>query len=92
MKNTDISKKTRAKVLDRDSIEGWPCCIYCGRPADRGYGLHLHHIRRRSQGGEGSEENLVTLCFDCHSKLHSGDKDIQSYAEKYLEEKYEGMS
>lgn len=83
--NTGISAKARDKVLARDSIDGWPCCIYCGRP---GPGLHLHHVRRRSQGGAGEENNLVSLCWECHRKLHDGAKEIQAYCETYLEERY----
>jgi len=89
MKETDIRKEVRDKVLERDSIDGRACCIYCGQPASEGNkGLHLHHVRRRSQGGEGSVENLVSLCWKCHSRLHSGDKEVQQYAEDYLRRKH----
>jgi len=86
MKDTDIPRKVRWKVLRRDSVDDWPCCIYCGRPAEKGngYGLHLHHVVRRSQGGKGQEDNLVTLCFNCHNELHNGNQEIQHYCEEYL--------
>jgi len=32
--------------------------------------LEVHHQEFRSQGGDDSEENLVTLCEACHSMLH----------------------
>lgn len=82
MKGTEISKEVRRRVFERDSYEGCPCCIVCGSP----YALHLHHVKRRSQGGEGSADNLVTLCTVCHTKLHAGDLDIKNRSEKYLDE------
>lgn len=83
-----MTQKTRQAVLERDSFDGHPCCIYCGSPS----ALHLHHVKRRSQLGTDEKENLVTLCYECHAKLHSGNKDIQEYAEKYLRVHYEGAS
>lgn len=32
--------------------------------------LHVHHIIPRSQGGDDSEENTITLCANCHAKVH----------------------
>ena len=32
----------------------------------------MHHKEFRSQGGDDSEENLITLCAACHSLLHRG--------------------
>lgn len=85
MKDTDISYQVRQEVLARDSVDDWPCCVFCGKPAaEGGKGLHLHHITRRSHGGKGSADNLVSLCWECHSKLHSGNEDIQHYCEDYL--------
>lgn len=79
----------RKVVLARDSFEGCPCCIYCGHPEIDGKGLHLHHVKRRSQGGSDDERNLVTLCYKCHTELHAGNRKIQEYCERYLERKYE---
>ena len=87
MKETDIRDSVRKSVLERDSIDGCPCCIFCGRPLMSG--AHLHHVKRRSQGGAGIEENLVTLCWKCHAELHNGDMDIQRFCKEYLEERYD---
>ena len=84
-----INKKTRQEVLERDSFDGCPCCIYCGKPSISGSGLHLHHVIRRSQGGANVKENLVTLCYGCHMKLHDGASEIQDYCENYLRRMYE---
>jgi 5-methylcytosine-specific restriction endonuclease McrA len=35
---------------------------------------HVHHIRLRSQGGEDSMDNLVTLCPDAHDWVHNRDR------------------
>lgn len=60
--------ETRRAVLERDQgcagarlVPEVPC-----------WGeLHLHHKRRRSQGGDHSPGNLVTLCAACHSWVHA---------------------
>ena len=43
------------------------CCRCCGRT----WGLHRHHLVFRSQGGETSPQNVVTLCSKCHMDVHS---------------------
>lgn len=88
MKNTDIKPSVRKKVLERDSVDGCPCCRYCGRPLLTG--AHLHHVERRSHGGEGTEENLVTLCYKCHANLHNGHSEIQDKCREYLKKQYGG--
>lgn len=52
----------RQQVLRRD---GWRCQC-CGTRSN----LAVHHKELRSQGGDDSEENLITLCVACHSLLH----------------------
>jgi predicted HNH restriction endonuclease len=32
--------------------------------------LEVHHIQSRSSLGNDVEENLITLCDACHSKIH----------------------
>jgi 5-methylcytosine-specific restriction endonuclease McrA len=50
------------RVLDRDN---WRC-QKCGAVKD----LQIHHQRHRSQLGNDSLENLVTLCAYCHMEEH----------------------
>ena len=54
-----ISKVVKAKVFQRDNGR----CIICGKPA-----APEAHVVPRSQGGLGVEENIVTLCRDCHRR------------------------
>jgi ATP-dependent DNA helicase RecQ len=54
----------RNQVLRRD---GWRCQS-CGTMSN----LEVHHREFRSQAGDDSEENLITLCSACHAKLHEG--------------------
>jgi 5-methylcytosine-specific restriction endonuclease McrA len=66
----DSYRKLRTEVLKRD---GWKC-QYCGG-SDR---LQVHHMRSRSLLGNDIEENLITLCADCHSDIHR----LALYSEK----------
>ncbi|MGO9564101.1 MAG: HNH endonuclease [Candidatus Korobacteraceae bacterium] len=50
------------QVLERD---GWRC-QFCGSMQQ----LQVHHLRFRSQSGSDMEENLITLCAECHEQLH----------------------
>ncbi len=62
-------KRRKDKKLMRELHEkyGFTPCWSCGvRP-----GAMLHHVKRRSQGGDDSEENLQWLCAWCHAEVHS---------------------
>ena len=50
----------RRQVLRRDS---WRCQS-CGAMSN----LEVHHKQFRSQSGEDSELNLITLCTGCHTQ------------------------
>lgn len=68
-----ILARNAAIVRERDGHR----CRVCGSANE----LHVHHIRYRSQGGDHSTSNLVTLCRWCHESVHaktlrlSGDAD-----------------
>ncbi len=53
----------RERVLRRD---GWRCQL-CGSMTN----LEVHHQRFRSHSGEDSDDNLITLCTNCHSSIHT---------------------
>ena len=55
----------REAILHRDNYT----CQCCGKKNCR---LEVHHIKFKSQGGTDDEENLITLCEDCHKGVHAG--------------------
>ena len=59
---------TKAKVLYRDGYQ----CQYC-KTKKQGIQYDVHHIVFRTNGGSDEEENLITLCHDCHVSLHKGE-------------------
>ena len=62
--DTKVYEQLRKEVLRRD---GWRCQS-CGAMSN----LEVHHKAFRSQSGEDSERNLITLCSGCHAGIHSG--------------------
>jgi 5-methylcytosine-specific restriction endonuclease McrA len=60
----ELYEELRQRVLRRDS---WRCQS-CGTMAN----LEVHHKRFRSHSGHDSEENLITLCTQCHTQAHQG--------------------
>lgn len=57
-------RKLRRQIPERD---GWRCQT-CGRMQN----LQIHHLSLRSQSGADEEQNLITLCAECHAKIHRG--------------------
>ena len=59
--------KQRQRILGRDGRR----CQICGRKpsAEKDIDLHVHHIKPFSQGGLTIDENLITLCRQCHQGL-----------------------
>lgn len=83
-KACDISQKTKEIVWNRDNQS----CIICGIYVPKTC-ANAHYIKR-SQGGLGIEQNIVTLCPYCHYEEDFG-KDTKLYEEKiesYLKSKY----
>lgn len=90
MRPTDISPSVRRVVYERDSFDGQPCCVYCGRPD----GIQIAHYVSRGRGGKGVPENLVCLCYECHSIMDNGSnlkesREIKDYVREYLKAYYE---
>ena len=42
-------------------------CANCGSTEN----LQLHHVVPLAKGGTNNESNLITLCGDCHAKVHN---------------------
>lgn len=62
--NYGFSSRKEA-ILNRDKYT----CQVCGKKNVR---FEVHHIIYRSQCGTDDENNLITLCEDCHSRVHDG--------------------
>jgi ATP-dependent DNA helicase RecQ len=58
----ELYEELRQQVLRRD---GWRCQS-CGTMSN----LEVHHQKFRSQSGDDSEQNLITLCAACHQQVH----------------------
>jgi 5-methylcytosine-specific restriction endonuclease McrA len=55
--------KLQRQVLERD---GWRCQQVCGSMQN----LQVHHLKPRSRFGGDKEQNLITLCAECHARRH----------------------
>lgn len=92
-KSLGITMAVKEAVAERDSFDGCPCCLLCGRPAPVNNRLafsNAHYISR-SQGGLGIEENIVTLCPNCHiNRYDQGEEraQIRAFLRNYLIEHY----
>ena len=62
MISANIPNATRRAVYARD---GFRCAI-----CDDSRALQIHHYCHRSQGGNDSLHNLITLCWRCHAIAH----------------------
>ena len=71
----------------RNAIDGYKC-VLCGSP----YNLHVHHISYDRLWCEKPDIDLVTLCEDCHFKLHRAlnvsEELISPIKEKYTDDFY----
>ena len=89
-----ITIRVKEEVANRDSFDGFPCCILCGLPAPVNNRLafsNAHYISR-AQGGLGVEENVLTLCPDCHRRYdQTTDRAmLKPFFGRYLKEHYPG--
>lgn len=80
-KATAIPESVKRKVYARDRGK----CVVCGAP-----GIPNAHYIRRSQGGLGIEENIVTLCPKCHHDFDNGFRreEIGAWLSEYLDKWY----
>ena len=64
---------SKAACLNRDNYTCQCCKTKKGT-------LHAHHIVYRRNGGTDTLDNLITLCEECHKKLHRG--ELQTFESK----------
>ena len=81
-KETDITKLIKEKVFERDQKR----CVVC----HMNNGIPNAHYIRRSQGGLGIEQNVVTLCPKCHEDYDNGKfrEEIGKVIKEYLKSVY----
>jgi 5-methylcytosine-specific restriction endonuclease McrA len=82
-KATNITPAVKREVMERDG----GLCIVCGAPGDP-----VSHVVRRSQGGLGTVQNIVTHCHDCHFKFDNYDQHTRIATFRYIKEKYPGWT
>lgn len=70
-KATDIPQTVKIVVYARDNHQ----CVVCGS----NQGKPEAHVVRRSQGGRGIEQNIVTLCPRCHRLFDEGPKQDREH-------------
>ena len=88
----DISPTVKKAVAERDSVDGYPCCLWCGKPAPTSNPLAFSnaHLVSRGQSGLGVEENILTLCWECHLRYDQSEhrESMREYFTDYLKTKY----
>ena len=90
-KARDFDRKTKFAIAERDSIDGWPCCVFCGAAAPDTIAWSNAHYIARSQLGKGIEQNGLTLCPICHRSYDqtTARAEMRGYFREYLQSKYE---
>ena len=65
-------------------------CVHCGRRL----GLHIHHVRFRSNGGADDLTNLLCWCRLCHASLHAKSLEVfrDSLGELYWRRKADKLA
>ena len=74
-----MKKALLRKPRDSDSIRRatancigrcWSATAGDARLAVACSNLQVHHLKFRSQSGSDEEQNLITLCAECHEQVH----------------------
>jgi len=73
----EIPQKSPSTILRADgySRDGYACRI-CGAPGTR-WSLQVHHLTPVRFGGSSEPANLVTLCPECHARLHREHREFR---------------
>lgn len=82
-KASQINKAVKQAVYKRDEEH----CIVCGSWVPEECAC-CHYIGR-GRLGLGIEENIITLCYKCHTRLDNGNVGREQI-KRYLQSKYPG--
>ena len=90
-KARDFNRKAKIAISERDSIDWWPCCVYCGAAAPAPLAWSNAHFISRAQGGLGIPENGLTLCPECHRRYDqtTAREEMREFFRRYLESCYQ---
>jgi hypothetical protein len=91
----DFDRKTKLAIMHRDSIDDWPCCVFCGAAAPVRTPIWSNaHFISRAQGGLGIEQNGLTLCPACHMNYDqtTAREEMRGYFREYLMDRYPGWN
>ena len=70
--------KLRASIRARDGNQCQAChvpvFVAATNPLQR---AQVHHIKFRSQGGPNDKKNLITVCAECHAKIHVHELEVR---------------
>lgn len=85
-----FDQKTKIQIAERDSFDGWPCCINCGKPAPNFTAWSNAHYIGRAQMGLGIPENGLTLCPECHRRYDQTTErpKLREHFREYLQNHY----
>lgn len=86
-KARDFTRKAKEQISERDSIDGWPCCVFCGLAAPAPLAWSNAHFISRAQGGLGIPENGLTLCPVCHRRYDqtTARSEMRAFFREYLQ-------
>ena len=78
----DITPAVKQAVWERDHGQ----CVVCGSH----YAMPNAHYISRAKGGLGVEQNILTLCMDCHRRYDqtTDRKAMKEYLKEYLKSRY----
>jgi 5-methylcytosine-specific restriction endonuclease McrA len=80
-KALEIPPQVKKAVFERDG----GACVWCAKRGDP-----CAHYIPRSHGGLGIEENILTLCWDCHMRYDQSEDraEMGEFFKGYLKSKY----
>ena len=73
-RDPDTRKKYKGKwpAIRKRYVTAHPYCEICFERYHRFTPVeHVHHIKPLSEGGTNDDENLMSLCLSCHSRIHA---------------------